>query len=367
MKTELRYGIIGAGSMGREHIENIKVMGGAAVTALSDPHVPSQDAALAMAPGAKVFSDHRALLDSGLVDAVVIATPNDTHAAVLKDALATDLAVFVEKPLATTVEDLKSILSWDEKRSAMTWMGLEYRFMPPVAEAIARAQEGDAGKIHQVSIREHREPFYPKVDNWNRFADRTGGTLVEKCCHYFNLMDIVIGEQPIRVFASGGQSVNHLDEKYDGKQANMLDNAYVVLEYANGARGMLDLCMFGEGSFDKEILTIVGDEGKIESFLPSQVVRASRRESIGKLSGWARGASRARGSEQKIVHNYDVKYMGHHYGASYLEHTKFRDAILNSTPAEVSLKDGVMSVVTGLAAHKSINEGRVVEIKELWS
>ena len=367
MKRELRYGIIGAGSMGREHIENIKVMGGAAVTALSDPHVPSQEAALALAPGAKVFSDHRALLDSGLVDAVVIATPNDTHAAVLKDALATDLAVFVEKPLATTVEDLKSILSWDEKRSAMTWMGLEYRFMPPVAEAIARAQEGDAGKIHQVSIREHREPFYPKVDNWNRFADRTGGTLVEKCCHYFNLMDIVIGEQPIRVFASGGQSVNHLDEKYDGKQANMLDNAYVVLEYANGARGMLDLCMFGEGSFDKEILTIVGDEGKIESFLPSQVVRASRRESIGKLSGWARGASRARGSEQKIVHNYDVKYMGHHYGASYLEHTKFRDAILNSTPAEVSLKDGVMSVVTGLAAHKSINEGRVVEIKELWS
>ncbi len=366
MKSELRYGIIGAGSMGREHIENIKVMGGATVSALSDPHKPSQDAALAMAPGAKVFSDHRALLDSGLIDAVIVATPNDTHAAVLKDCLATDLAVFVEKPLATTVEDLKSILSWDEKRSAMTWMGLEYRFMPPVAEAITRAKEGEAGKIHQVSIREHREPFYPKVDNWNRFAERTGGTLVEKCCHYFNLMDIVVGEQPVRVFASGGQSVNHLDEKYDGKQADMLDNAYVVLEYANGARGMLDLCMFGEGTFDKEILTIVGDEGKIESFLPSQVVRASRRETIGKLSGWKQGASRGSGSEQKIVHNYDVKYMGHHYGASYIEHTKFRDAILNSTPAEVTLKDGITSVVTGLAAHKSINEGRVVEIKELW-
>ena len=366
MKSELRYGIIGAGSMGREHIENIKVMGGAHVSAISDPHKPSQEAALAMAPGAKVFSDHRALIDSGLVDAIIVATPNDTHAAVLKDCLASDIAVFVEKPLATTVEDLKSILSWDEKRSAITWMGLEYRFMPPVAEAIARAREGEAGKIHQVSIREHREPFYPKVDNWNRFAERTGGTLVEKCCHYFNLMDIVVGEQPIRVFASGGQSVNHLEEKYDGKQADMLDNAYVILEYANGARGMLDLCMFGEGSFDKEILTIVGDEGKIESFLPSQIVRASRRETIGKLSGWKQGASRGSGSEQKIVHNFDVKYMGHHYGASYIEHTRFRDAILNSTPAEVTLKDGVTSVITGLAAHKSIKEGRVVEIKELW-
>jgi predicted dehydrogenase len=366
MNAELRYGIIGAGSMGREHIENIKVMGGATVTAISDPHSHSQEAALALAPSAKVFTDHRALLDSGLVDAVVIATPNDTHAAVLKDALATDLAVFVEKPLATTVEDLKSILAWDDARTAMTWMGLEYRFMPPVAEAIARAQEGEAGKVHQVSIREHREPFYPKVDNWNRFTERTGGTLVEKCCHYFNLMDIVIGQTPVRVFASGSQSVNHLGEKYSGRQADMLDNAYVILEYANGARGLLDLCMFGEGSFDKEILTIVGDEGKIESFLPSQVVRASRRESIGDLTTWARGASRARGIEQKIVHNYDVKYMGHHYGASFIEHTKFRDAILNSTPAEVSLRDGVTSVVTGLAAHKSINEGRVVEIKELW-
>jgi predicted dehydrogenase len=175
--------------MGREHISNIKVMGGAVVTAISDPHQPSIEAALQMVPGAKVFSDHRALLDSGLIDAVVIATPNDTHAEVLKDALATDLAVFVEKPLATTVEDLKSILSWDEKRSALTWMGLEYRFMPPVTEAIARAKEGEAGKIHQISIREHREPFYPKVDSWNRFTERTGGTLVEKCCHYFNLMD----------------------------------------------------------------------------------------------------------------------------------------------------------------------------------
>ena len=367
MGKELRYGIIGAGSMGREHIENIKVMGGATVTAISDPHTPSQEAALAMAPGAKLFSDHRGLLESGLVDAVIISTPNDTHVEVLKDALATDLAVFVEKPLATTIEDLKSIVAWDEKRSAMTWMGLEYRFMPPVAEAIARAKAGAVGKVKLVSIREHREPFYPKVGNWNRFTERTGGTLVEKCCHYFNLMDIVIGEQPIRVFASGGQSVNHLDEKYDGKSADVLDNAYVVLEYANGARAMLDLCMFGEGSFDKEILTIIGDGGKVESFLPSQILRASHREDWGTRTGWGIGESAGKGSEIKYVHNLDIKYLGHHYGASFVEHIKFRDAILNSTPAEVTLKDGVTSVVTGLAAHKSINEGRVVEIKEIWS
>lgn len=367
MATDLRYGIIGAGSMGREHIENIKVMGGAVVTAISDPHKASQEAAAQLAPGAVVFGDHRDLLESGLVDAVVIATPNDTHATILKDALASDVAVFIEKPLATRVEDLKSILSWNANRKALTWMGLEYRFMPPVAEVITRAKAGAVGKIHQVSIREHREPFYPKVDNWNRFATRTGGTLVEKCCHYFNLMDTVLGEHPVRVFASGGQNVNHLDEQYDGVQANMVDSAYVILEYATGARAMLDLCMFGEGSYDKEIFTVIGDEGKLESFLPSQTLRYSRREDWGTRTGWGIGEGTGRGSEIKHVVDLSVKYMGHHYGASYLEHVRFRDAILTNATPEVTLEDGVTSVVTGLAAHKSIAEGRVVSIDEIWN
>ena len=119
-------------------------------------------------------------------------------------------------------------------------MGLEYRFMPPVNEVIQRSKNGAVGKVHQVSIREHREPFYPKVDNWNRFTKRTGGTLVEKCCHYFNLMDLIIGSTPEKVYASGGQNVNFLGEKYDGVPADMLDNAFVILDYKNGIRAMLD-------------------------------------------------------------------------------------------------------------------------------
>ena len=364
----LRYGIIGSGSMGREHIVNLKIIDGVTVTAISDPNEGSRESAANLAgTSPKKFTDHKDLLNSGLVDAVVIASPNDTHVKVLEDALATDLPVFIEKPLATTVEDCQKIIDWDSKRSAITWMGLEYRFMPPVNEVIQRTKAGQVGKVHQVSIREHREPFYQKVDNWNRFTERTGGTLVEKCCHYFNLMDLIVGEQPIRVYASGGQSVNHLDEKYDGRQADMLDNAFVILDYANGVRAMLDLCMFAEGSYDKEILTVVGDEGKLESFLPSMNIRHSRREDWGKRAGWGEGKGTGRGSEIKQVIDLNIKYLGHHYGASYIEHEKFRDAIINKTPAEVTLKDGATSVITGLAAHKSIRESRPVEIKELNS
>ena len=359
----LRYGIIGAGSMGREHIQNLKVMDGVVVTAIADPHQGSLDAALTLLPDVKTFATHKALLESDLVDAVIIATPNDTHIKVLRDCLKTDLAVFVEKPLATTIEDCLEIGKLGASRTALTWMGLEYRFMPPINEVLERSRAGEVGEIHHVSIREHREPFYPKIDNWNRFTARTGGTLVEKCCHYFNLMDLVMGEHATKVYATGGQSVNFLDEKYDGKPADMLDSAFVIVEYASGKRAMLDLCMFGEGSHDKEIFTVVGDEGKLESFLPSHIVRSSKRKDWGSASEWFAGARG--GSTERIVLDHNAKYLGAHYGASYIEHMKFHRAILDGSPPEVTLQDGITSVATGLAAHKSINEGRPVALSEI--
>ena len=339
------------------------MMDGATVTAFSDPFEQSRFEAMKLVPEAKSFVNHKDLLDSGLVDAIVVATPNDTHTEILRDCLATDIPVFIEKPLATTIEDCNAILNWGAARKAITWMGLEYRFMPPVNEVIRRSKAGDVGDIHHVSIREHREPFYPKVENWNRFTKRTGGTLVEKCCHYFNLMDLVLGEHPTKIYASGGQNVNFLDEVYDDKPADMLDSAYVILDYASGARAMLDLCMFGEGSYDKEIFTVVGNEGKLESFLPSHTVRYSKRSDWGNASAW--GAGGRGGSEIKTVLDINVKYLGHHFGASYIEHVKFRDAINTGGLPEVTLLDGVTSVAVGLAAHKSINEGRPVLLSEI--
>ena len=100
--------------------------------------------------------------------------------------------------------------------------------MPAVSELIKRVNEGLVGSVRMVSIREHRFPFLEKVDNWNRFNSNTGGTLVEKCCHFFDLMNLITGDLPVRVMASGGQDVNHLDEKYEGLTPDILDNAYVA-------------------------------------------------------------------------------------------------------------------------------------------
>jgi myo-inositol 2-dehydrogenase / D-chiro-inositol 1-dehydrogenase len=366
MVQKIRYGLIGCGSMGREHIENIRALDGTQVTAIADTHAASRDAALALLQDAahlpRVFTDHRDLLTSGLCDAVVISTPNFTHIEMMRDALKTDLHILIEKPLVTRIEDGVVLMKRATGRNALVWVAQEYRYMPPVAEMIRMAHAGEVGRVHQVAIREHREPFYPKVGDWNRFSANTGGTLVEKCCHYFNLMDLVL---PTRVFASGGQRVNHLDERYAGRTPDILDSAYVIVEYPSGARAMLDLCMFAENSVDNEHITIVGDEGKLESLLPSLTLRHGRREDWGTRKVWGEASGSGRGVSVRRVWDTNIKYPGQHFGASFIEHQKFAHALRNGLPAEVTLDEGLRSVATGLAAHRSIATGQAVLMSDV--
>jgi len=352
MIHEVRYGVIGTGMMGIEHIENIAAIEGAVVTAIADPDVASRrnGRQAAHISDEAAFVDHTCLLASGLVDAVVLASPNHTHAAILHDIIDSGLHFLAEKPLCTTVEDAQSVLEAAEGYAGVDWMGLEYRYKPPIARLLREVCDGSVGSVKMVSIREHRFPFLRKVGDWNRFNRNTGGTLVEKCCHFFDLMNLVIDSQPVRVLASGAQDVNHLDETYGGERSDILDNAFVIVEYANGARGLLDLCMFSEGSKNEQEISVVGDLAKIEAFVPEDFIRMSYRD----------------GTDTLVTRTNDdrITYAGLHGGASLLEHLDFLDAIQSRTPPKVTLEEGLLSVAVGVAAHRSIDERRPVLMSE---
>lgn len=358
-QTPLRYGIIGSGMMGIEHINNLLHVPGAVVTAISDPHEGSRDWASAVlgaadvGEGVRFFDDHRDLVDADVCDVVVVASPNMTHVELLRDLLPTDLHVLVEKPLCTTVPDCLEVLDAALDRRALIWVGLEYRYMPPVARLVRGVRDGEVGDVRMLAIREHRFPFLRKVGDWNRFNRNTGGTLVEKCCHFFDLMNLIIGDRPVRVMASGAQDVNHLEERYNGETPDILDNAFVLVEYAGGARAMLDLCMFAEASRYSEEISVVGEAGKLEAFLPSQeFIRGRRSDGIGVVSA-------------EIIENRNVAYEGFHHGSSFLEHLDLAGAIRSGAPAGVGLVDGLWSVAVGAAAQQSIAEQRPVLLDEL--
>jgi predicted dehydrogenase len=352
---KLRFGVIGTGMMGCEHLRNLLPMDDVVITAVSDPNdEPLNWAQVTMGDKwstVTAFRVHRDLLASGLVDAVLIASPNHTHKTILDDVLATDIPVLVEKPMCTTVDDCRSVVDASQRRDAIIWVGLEYRYMPPIARFLEAIRAGDIGTLRMLAIREHRLPFLVKVDNWNRFTRNTGGTLVEKCCHFFDLMNLTIGSRPTRVYASGGQDVNHLDEVYEGERSDILDNAYVIVDYVNGARAMLDLSMFAEGGRHEQEIVAVGDTGKLEAAVPGD----------GNLH---LGRRADRSVTALDIPRGDVGHVGFHHGASYVELRRFCDAVRGTGPVEVDTTAGLWSVVVGAAAHRSIDERRPVDIAE---
>lgn len=368
MTRTLRYGLIGAGMMGREHLRNLALIPGSMLAALSDPDEVSRaetsaEARRLFGAAPAVFADHRAMLAAGGVDALVVASPNDTHAAILFDIFATapDLPVLVEKPACTREEDIEALARAAAAHRAPVWVAMEYRYMPPVAELL-RAVHGDAiGRLRMLSIREHRYPFLSKVGDWNRFARRTGGTLVEKCCHFFDLMRLIVGDEAVRVFASGGADVNHRDERYGGEVPDILDNAYVVVDFRGGRRAMLDLCMFADGAYWQEIIAATGDRGRAEIFIP------------GPARFWPGGIERraeielsARATKAPVRRVVEVDpallEAGDHHGSTYFQHLGFRRAILDGCAVEVTMADGLKAVAIGLAAERSVREGRAIDL-----
>ncbi len=347
----IRYGIIGAGMMGGEHMLVLEHVEGAEVVAFADPVATSLEWGALCAPNADPMTDYRDLLRRDDIDAIVVSTPNFTHIDVLADALETDLAVLVEKPMCTTVDDCRTVVDRVRTRDALTWVGLQYRYMPTIAALLDQLDAGSCGETKMVSIREHRFPFLQKVGDWNRFTRNTGGTLVEKCCHFFDLMRRAAGANPIRVYGSGGQDVNHLDEFYNGERSDILDNAFVIIDFANGVRGALELSMFAEGGRYEQEITITGSRGKLEATVPGNHI-------------WFGPRDRSGPHRIESPMHPDVPHPDFHQGASYIEHVQFGECLRAGATPIVTVEDGMWAVAMGAAAHRSIDEQRPVHLTE---
>lgn len=362
MADQLRYGIVGAGMMGREHMRNIAAVPGGEVVAIADPHAASVEAAREIVPEVVAYDDIEELVARDDLDVLVIATPNFTHRQVVEEAMASGLHLLIEKPLCTTVADCLELEALLGGYEGIAWVGMEYRYSPPVARLIEEVRGGATGTPRMVSIREHRFPFLPKVGDWNRFARNTGGTLVEKCCHFFDLMLHVVEDEPVRVFASGGRDVNHLDERYDGEVPDIIDNAYVIVDFAGGARAMLDLCMFAEQSRHQTEIVVSGEGGQVEVAQPESVVWIGDRE-LPTHPKVRRDLERLRAIEVPV--DETALRAGGHHGASYYQHEAFQRAVREGDAPEVGLRDGLMAVAVGQAAEQSVTEGRTVTIAEV--
>jgi predicted dehydrogenase len=367
MSAELNYGFVGCGMMGQEHIRNLNLMDGSNIAGIFEPDGNMRQDAATIAPNAKLVSSIQELLEIESLDCVVIASPNNFHLSQFEEIFNTrPLPLMIEKPLFTNPVDNARISYLLKHYPEPVWVAMEYRYMPPITYLLDN-MEAAAGNISMVSIKEHRFPFLSKVNNWNRFNQNSGGTFVEKCCHFFDLMRLITKSEAKLVMALAGQATNHKDEIYDGRVPDIDDHGYVIIEFENGMKGMLELCMFAEGSRYQEEISVIGKSGKIEALVPGPGrfwQHDKEKSPTPKVVISPRKGKPVQSIDIPI--NKKLLDAGDHNGATYFQHENFFKIIREKSQPEVSLKDGYAAVKIAFAAQKSAATGKSVEMQHFF-
>ncbi|NQT58443.1 MAG: Gfo/Idh/MocA family oxidoreductase [Bacteroidetes bacterium] len=357
--------VIGAGINGQEHMRVTEFEERGTIHGVYDPNPGSIRAAKKimneLGKDLVVYKDLVSACTDPAVDALIISTPNYTHREVLDVAIQSGKHILLEKPMATTIKDAYHIMKLSEQYEAVFQIGLQYRYKSIYRESVHEALERKSlGEIKQISIQEHRIPFLDKVGQWNKFSEFSGGTLVEKCCHYFDLFNLFAQAKPVRVYATGEQSVNFKDFEKDGNKSDIIDQAFVIVEYANGVKANFNLCMFAPLFYEE--LVLCGTNGRLKAnekndFISQKGLECSMEMNFGEDL-----------PSRYIIPHYPkhIEDAGHH-GATFFEHVNFIDNILGKETNAAVVAEGFWSVVVGAAAEESIKQQRPILIDELLS
>ena len=359
-----RMNVIGIGTIGHEHIRVAELLGRVRVAGVYDSAALSIDSTLdQLAPerraGIRRFDTLEAACMDPDADALMICTPNHTHFDVLRVAIQSGKPIFLEKPMATTLEHAAAIVKMARDYPAFIQIGLQYRYKAPYLEArheaLSRASLGD---IRMLAMSEYRPPFLDKVGQWNKFNRCSGGTLVEKCCHYFDLLNLFAGTRPQRVFASAGQAQNFVDFEYDGQPSDIDDHAFAIVDYGSGVRASFALSMFAP-QFHEELI-VTGSDGRLIATERFDFYRDRVAESTVRIERGETGATR----DIRLSYPDSIETSGHH-GSTFFEHQAFADQ-LDGRPADcASVEEGFWSIVVAAAAQFSAASGAAVDVAEM--
>jgi predicted dehydrogenase len=343
----LRFGFIGLGAMGMSHVSAVAALGHdlAEVTAVCSNNADHIQNALKLAPRAKVFK-HESELMAWALDAVFVSTPNFTHVPLALQILKTGKHIFLEKPCGITAHECGQLLAASEDSGQVVMIGHELRYSPFFQKIKDLISTGEIGRPHMVWCREFRGPFQPKSNDWIQDNRRSGGTLVEKNCHHFDLMNWWVDSKPTRVCAFGGNALHH--GTTGSPQAN--DHATVSFEYANNVRGTLHMCLFAR-HFPQEDLEmgIVGDEGSLQT-----------RISALEILQWKPGARPTEPTVHAVAARFGQGW-GNHLGSDEI-HLEFVNCILKNRQPLTTVRACLDATLLAIAAEESIRQGRTIDL-----
>jgi predicted dehydrogenase len=274
----VRIGVVGLGKMGISHLAILGANRNAEVTALCDENGLVLDV-LAGYAGARKFKKYDQMLESGLVDAVLIATPPALHEGMVRAALERGIAVFCEKPFMLGWREAEALSKLADERKLVNQVGYHNRFVGTFAEVKRLLDAQALGRItHSRAEAYGPVVLKPKGGTWRSRATLGGGCLYDYAAHPLNLLTWYFGT-PSGVSGSVRRSIFSADAD---------DEVYSTLEFANGQSAHLSVNWSDESQRKMTTsVTIWGENGHL--FADRQELRAYLRNPVEGLAEYEKG------------------------------------------------------------------------------
>jgi myo-inositol 2-dehydrogenase/D-chiro-inositol 1-dehydrogenase len=330
----LRFGLLGAGRIGKVHAKAVTGNPKAKLVAVAD----------AMAPAAQAISDQYScevrsiaqILAASDIDAVVICTPTDTHADLIEQFTNAGKAVFCEKPIDLSLDRVKACLKVVRANKGTLMVGFNRRFDPHFMAVRAEIDKGSIGAVEMVTITS-RDPGAPPVE----YIARSGGIFRDMTIHDFDMARFLLGEEVTEVSAMAAVLVDPAIGK-----AGDSDSVQVMLKTATGKMALISNSRRATYGYDQRI-EVHGSKGVVsaENQRPVSIELANG-------SGYTRPP----------LHDFFMTRYTEAYAA---EITAFIEAVGSKKAAAPSGEDGLAALALAEAALLSVKEGRTVKVSEI--
>lgn len=335
----LNIGIIGAGRIGKVHLESISYhVKNATVTAMADPFMNEETEKLIRSYGvSKVTKDYKDILNDKDIDAVLVCSSTDTHAAISIEAINAGKHVFCEKPVDHSIEKIQAVAdALKEHPNIKFQVGFNRRFDHNFAAIRKAYDDGKIGEAHILKITsrdpEPPNPAYIKV---------SGGIFLDMTIHDFDMACFLTDSDVEELYVNSAVLV----DPAIGEQGDV-DTAIITMKMANGALAVIDNSRKAAYGYDQRA-ELFGSKGMV----------ATSNDTV---------SSAVISNADGVIGEKPLFFFLERYMESFSEEMRqFTEAVINDTEVPVGIHAGLQSVKIGLAARKSVEEHRPVKISEI--
>lgn len=334
----INVGIIGAGRIGKVHVQSICTqVPDAKVKMLADPFLTDETAAWAKDMGvAQVTKDYKEVLADPEIDAVLICSSTDTHSPISVEAIKAGKHVFCEKPIDHDIDKIQEVIDALKGSKVKYQVGFNRRFdhnFEAVRDAVAAGKVGD---IHVIKVTS-RDPEPPSAE----YVKVSGGMFLDMTIHDFDMVRFLSGCNATEVYTEAAVLVDPAIG-----EAGDVDTAVITLKMENGAIAVIDNSRKAVYGYDQRA-EVFGSKGMV-------------------ATGNDTASAAVLSNENGVTGEVPLHFFLERYMAAYAKEVKcFIDAIVNDTETPLGVMDGLEPVLMGLAAKKSMEEHRPVKIDEV--